>query len=113
MSQACEQCGGSGFLNVEQLPQEILESDPKRFRLSAIEWILTHEGHEVEVCPQCLYEECDDMIRMMQNRVWQKGGMKAVEEMKLRLRTCNYCGHVATVANYECPICGKLRIGKP
>lgn len=107
----CETCEGSYFLNIERLPQEILESDPKKFRELALEWINSHEGHGVEVCPRCLHEQLGDFVRVSKNRVWQQGGVEAVNEMELKMRTCRECGHVAEKPDFKCPICGAIQMG--
>lgn len=45
---SCTRCGGSGFLNVEQVPSaEDLDND------AILAWIEQNEGHDVSVCDCC------------------------------------------------------------
>ena len=55
MSQVCTRCGGSGFLNIEQ----VIEDDWEMMVLSSpgdekiLKWIKTHDNHDVQVCDCC------------------------------------------------------------
>lgn len=47
---ACNRCGGSGFLNMDQLPDEVgkdLDLD------KVLAWIGANQGHDVQVCDCC------------------------------------------------------------
>ena len=43
----CNRCEGSGFLNVEQVPEAIANTD------ATLEWMRTTEDHDVTVCDCC------------------------------------------------------------
>lgn len=47
MSTHCTRCGGSGFLNVEQLPEGVVVAD------AILAWIEANDGHDVQVCDCC------------------------------------------------------------
>lgn len=55
MSQVCTRCGGSGFLNIEQ----VIKDDWELVALSLpgdasiLKWIKTHDNHDVQVCDCC------------------------------------------------------------
>ena len=49
----CTRCENSGFLNVEQLPYDILECDPSNFHETARAWIAANAEHDVQVCDCC------------------------------------------------------------
>jgi len=47
----CTRCGGTGFLNLEQMEDVIPESgDLVEF---VLEWIANHTDHDVQVCDCC------------------------------------------------------------
>lgn len=45
----CTRCGGTGFLNVEQLPDDIANQDAD----AILKWCNEHDGHDVQVCDCC------------------------------------------------------------
>lgn len=46
----CTRCDGSGFLNIEQVPQEVQE----RGTDAILRWIIENPGkHEVQICDCC------------------------------------------------------------
>jgi len=55
MSTSCTRCEGSGFLNLEQVPNEFIaniEDNPDYHQL-IIEWIENNKDHNVQVCDCC------------------------------------------------------------
>lgn len=55
MSQTCTRCGGTGFLNAEQIPDGIPEDTAEAtWADEVVKWLQgTTEEHDVEVCGCC------------------------------------------------------------
>lgn len=54
MSIICTKCEGSGFLNIDQVDDEILSKfDETSDHDIIIEWIKNNENHDVSVCDCC------------------------------------------------------------
>jgi len=49
MPTTCTRCDGTGFLNVDQLPDDIDCYDQD----AVMQWIQSNEGHDVTVCDCC------------------------------------------------------------
>ena len=50
MPSTCTRCGGTGFLNIHQIPHlDIEDGGPSEI----LEWIRTHGDHDVTVCDCC------------------------------------------------------------
>ena len=49
MSMTCTRCGGTGFLNDEQIPSEFIFDNLE----SILIWIKKTDGHDVQVCDCC------------------------------------------------------------
>ena len=50
MATTCTRCSGSGFLNVDQIPESVLCTD----HIEKIKnWVQSNEGHDVQVCDCC------------------------------------------------------------
>jgi len=51
----CTRCGGTGFLNMDQIDSGVYGMDvPDSTDVDAIvRWINTHDGHDVQVCDCC------------------------------------------------------------
>ncbi len=62
-----------------------------------------------EVMDKNLFDRMDDMLRVIRNRVWNKGGCDAIAEMDRKLHTCDQCGYESEslAAELRCPMCGK------
>lgn len=46
----CTRCGGTGFLNIEQIPGDDVSTGTIEEILA---WIKSHSGHDVQVCDCC------------------------------------------------------------
>jgi len=46
----CTRCQGTGFLNIQQVPEEI---DRELSRAGILKWMRTTEDHDVTVCDCC------------------------------------------------------------
>ena len=56
MSLTCNRCGGTGFLNIDQLPFDVFMGDGPPYTLlveSVLKWIEENETHDVQVCDCC------------------------------------------------------------
>ena len=55
MSQTCTRCDVTGFLNVDQVPEDVLEKAESSgyFHEDILEWINANEGHDVQACDCC------------------------------------------------------------
>lgn len=49
MSTTCTRCDSTGFLNIEQVPAEVINSGAD----AVLEWMKTTETHDVQVCDCC------------------------------------------------------------
>lgn len=55
----CTRCDGMGFLNIDQLPPEVLEQGSREAEAgdpscpAILLWISANEGHDVQVCDCC------------------------------------------------------------
>ena len=49
----CTRCDGSGFLNIDQLPEKALEAYDDGDEQKILSWIATNEEHDVQVCDCC------------------------------------------------------------
>ncbi len=50
MSLQCTRCQGTGFLNAEQIPDDIIEPWNSK---TILRWIEEHDGHDVTICDCC------------------------------------------------------------
>jgi len=50
MSQHCTRCGGTGFLNVEQIPESAVDCGDSA---AILLWVESHGDHDVAVCDCC------------------------------------------------------------
>lgn len=46
MSLTCTRCQSSGFLNIEHVPEDVIDKDADVI----LEWINAHDGHDAAVC---------------------------------------------------------------
>lgn len=46
----CTRCNGTGFLNVEQIPQMPTEGDVPG---QVLRWMESHKDHDVQICDCC------------------------------------------------------------
>lgn len=57
MSVDCTKCSGSGFLNLDQIPEADVEIIETLYFLDTLrnykQWIVDHKGHDVQVCDCC------------------------------------------------------------
>jgi len=53
--------------------------------------------------------ETNDLIRAKKNEMWLTGGVKAVNDFELSLRTCYSCGFVHESVLVGVCICGKSK----
>lgn len=57
MSTHCTRCKGTGFLNVDQLPDDLAklldDLGPEDFLNHAYRWLTDQEDHDVQVCDCC------------------------------------------------------------
>jgi hypothetical protein len=55
MNLVCTKCGGTGFLNLNQIDSEIYGMDvpDSSDENSILRWIATHDKHGVQVCDCC------------------------------------------------------------
>lgn len=55
MAQFCTRCEGTGFLNINQIPDEDLYNyeNSSDFYAEVLAWIDSHDDHEVQVCDCC------------------------------------------------------------
>jgi len=49
MPMTCTSCGGTGFLNIEQVPEAIAEQGIDEI----LSWMHTNQDHDVTVCDCC------------------------------------------------------------
>lgn len=49
----CTRCEGTGFLNVQQLPDELLGSGVEDWHTLILNWIKNNIGHDVSICDCC------------------------------------------------------------
>jgi hypothetical protein len=47
----CTRCEGTGFLNVEQLPEDLKQDGIDCDKV--LKWIAENDGHDVQVCDCC------------------------------------------------------------
>ena len=59
-----------------------------------------------------LQQEVDDVVRRSMNKTFVEGGIEAVKDRELRMRTCGGCGYETEdkVKAMICPICGRTII---
>lgn len=53
-SMNCTRCDGTGFLNIDQVPDDIkILAENTDFQEVILDWIKTHDNHDVQVCDCC------------------------------------------------------------